>query len=773
MTTVGVVAIGRNEGERLRRCLRSVAAPGRRLVYVDSGSTDDSVAFARTMGVEVVDLDMSRPFTMARGRNAGFARLMEKWPDTELVQFVDGDCELRAGWIERGVEELARRTDAAAVAGRRRERHPEASIYNRMADFEWETPAGDAIALGGEMLIRAGALREAGLYNEAMIAGEEPELCYRLRRAGWRVVRLPVEMSIHDAAMSRFGQWWRRAVRGGHAYAEASWLHGREAERYRVRETASMALWALGPPALAIVGVIALGAWGLLALLVYPAQWTRMALRFRRQGRTWREARLCAAFGLASKFAGLQGALRFWWGRATSRRAALIEYKGPSVEKRATSRASGDGAGRAPDGRIHYMSPAALGDAWVGNELKQVAAAGIPFTLHCLRLPGKTPYFTSEWARKVQADAKPVLPASAPALAWSALAAPFLFRRRFFGAVWNCIVGRRESMRARATCLWQTLLACHWARGLRHNPPAHIHSQWIHSAGTVAWQGARLLGVPFSFTGHAADLFRNAVALRDKVRDAAFIGCISEFHRRLFLDLGARPEQLVIVYCGIDVAHFTPRRRRRAPGERPRILSAGRLVEKKGFDVLIDACALLKGRGREVECVIRGSGPLEGALRAHIARAGLEGVVTLDARAIAQEEIPEFMAGGDAFALACVWAKDDDVDGLPQMLMEAMACGLPAVSTRLVGIPDLIEHDATGLQVEAGSAPALADALERLVADDAVAERLARAGRRIVEEKFDIETCLEPLLSRYRARLGLARGVGAAGRAPAREAVTA
>ncbi len=329
MTRVGVVVIGRNEGERLRRCLRSLHGRVDRMVYVDSGSTDGSVEFARSLGVEAISLDMSKPFTMARGRNTGCERLLESDQTIELVQFVDGDCEVAPGWVERAAEVLASRPDAAAVAGRRRERHPEASVYNRLADLEWDAPAGDVSAVGGDVMLRVEALRRVGLFDPALIAGEEPELCFRLRAAGWKIVRVPDEMTAHDAAIFRFGQWWRRAVRGGHAYAEGAWMHGRSPERYKVRETVSIVLWGAALP----LGALALGAvtggWGLLALLAYPLLWARIALRQRGRGRPVRDAALYALFVLAGKFAQLRGACGFWWSLLSKKRVGLIEYKGP------------------------------------------------------------------------------------------------------------------------------------------------------------------------------------------------------------------------------------------------------------------------------------------------------------------------------------------------------------------------------------------------------------------------------------------------------------
>jgi glycosyltransferase involved in cell wall biosynthesis len=265
--------------------------------------------------------------------------------------------------------------------------------------------------------------------------------------------------------------------------------------------------------------------------------------------------------------------------------------------------------------------------------------------------------------------------------------------------------------------------------------------------------GAWLLGVPFSFTGHAADLFRDRAALDDKIRRADFIVCISEFHRQFYIQNGADPAKLIIAYCGIDTTHFSPRRRPREAGQPYRILSSGRLVGKKGFPDLIRACATLRECGVDFRCTIAGSGPDEAALRAQIAATGLGDLVTLTGKALKQEDIPDFMESGDVYALPCVWAADNDVDGLPQMLMEAMACGLPAVSTRLVGIPDLVRHDETGLLVDSGDSAALAGALMRLEADPALADRLAEAGRRHVIDVFDLDRCLEPLLERFRARL--------------------
>jgi glycosyltransferase involved in cell wall biosynthesis len=402
------------------------------------------------------------------------------------------------------------------------------------------------------------------------------------------------------------------------------------------------------------------------------------------------------------------------------------------------------------------MTTNGVGDAWVGNELRVVKAQGIPFALNALNPPRQS-YFASDDIAEMARNTYVIYPLSAFAAVLAFAAGPLRFGPRFFGALWNALTGKRETFRNRVVGLWHLMVACHWAQAIRNREVDHIHSQWIHSAGTVAMYGAWLRGVTFSFTGHAADLFRERCALEDKIKRADFIICISEFHRQFYLENGADPAQLHIAYCGIDTSHFTPQRRVRPEGAPFHILSSGRLVEKKGFHILIRACGLLKARKFDFQCTIAGSGPLEADLRAQISAAGLEAEMHMTGEALKQEDIPAFMGQGDAYALPCVWAADNDVDGLPQMLMEAMACGLPAVSTRLVGIPDLVIDGETGLLVAPEDPAALADALMRLENDPDFATRLAQQGRERVITVFDLDTCLDPLLDQFRAQLERSR----------------
>jgi GT2 family glycosyltransferase len=315
---IGTVLIGRNEGERLVSSLASVMSKVTRAVYVDSGSTDDSIAAACAAGAEVIELDPERPFTAARARNEGFARLLRRGP-LDYVQFIDGDCELQPGWIGRAVEFLDTHPDVAVVCGRRRERFPEATLWNRLIDSEWDTPVGEAKACGGDAMIRVSAFEAVGGFDPSLIAGEEPELCVRLRKAGWRVFRLDAEMTLHDAAMTRFSQWWRRTLRGGHAFAEGAAMHGAPPERHKVRETRRALGWGLGIPLAALTGALIVSPWFLALWLLWPLQTLRLI------GQGVPAAR--AIFFVLGKLPEALGVLGYWGKRLSGGEARLIEYK--------------------------------------------------------------------------------------------------------------------------------------------------------------------------------------------------------------------------------------------------------------------------------------------------------------------------------------------------------------------------------------------------------------------------------------------------------------
>lgn len=228
LPTLSVVVIGRNEGARLSACLRSIlsaelAGHTLELIYVDSSSTDDSVQRAKALDASVIGVRPERP-SAATGRNAGW-----RAATGELVLFLDGDTVLDKNFIPQAIAEMHRADDIAVVWGHRREHAPEASLFNRVLDLDWVYPPGDSAFCGGDALFRRSALVACEGFDDTLIAGEEPELCAQLRAQGHRIRHIDAAMTLHDLAMTDWRQYWRRAERAGHAYAEIS---ARFADRY-------------------------------------------------------------------------------------------------------------------------------------------------------------------------------------------------------------------------------------------------------------------------------------------------------------------------------------------------------------------------------------------------------------------------------------------------------------------------------------------------------------------------------------------------------------
>lgn len=322
---VGAVVIGRNEGERLILCLTSLGKQLNKIVYVDSGSTDNSLENAAMMDIEVINLNLNQPFTAARARNEGFRHLIQVFPEVEYVQFVDGDCEVVSTWFNESIVFIDSNQDYAAICGRRRERYPEQSIYNLMCDIEWNTPIGDAKACGGDAMFRVKAFNQVEGYRNDLIAGEEPELCLRLRASGWKIRRLDTEMTMHDAAITKFSQWWKRNVRSGYAFAEGAYLHGAAPDKHWVKESRRAMIWGLLIPILAIL--LGMLSWllAVITMLVYPLQITRLTVRNLKL--TIKHPLKIAFFNVLSKFAEMYGQLNYYYLRFFRKTPKLIEYK--------------------------------------------------------------------------------------------------------------------------------------------------------------------------------------------------------------------------------------------------------------------------------------------------------------------------------------------------------------------------------------------------------------------------------------------------------------
>ncbi len=318
----GVVIIGRNEGSRLVSCLDSLSEFMPQVVYVDSASTDNSLAEAETRGATVVSLDMTQSFTAARARNVGFDTLVSQFPDIKFVQFIDGDCMMNSDWIRTAIDFLHKNSVVAAVCGRRRELFPDRSIYNRMCNQEWDTPIGEAKACGGDVMMRVDVMRQVGGYRNNLIAGEEPELCIRIRKAGYSIWRIDAEMTLHDAAITKFSQWWRRTTRGGYAFAEGAYLHGAAPECHWVAESRRGWFWGFILPFIILLTLFLSWKLSFILFLLYPLQIIRLTFKQNNQTNIY-----FAFFLVLGKFAEALGQLKFVKKHYLNEKIHLIEYK--------------------------------------------------------------------------------------------------------------------------------------------------------------------------------------------------------------------------------------------------------------------------------------------------------------------------------------------------------------------------------------------------------------------------------------------------------------
>ncbi|MEO0768126.1 MAG: glycosyltransferase family A protein [Cyanobacteria bacterium J06649_4] len=333
-TAVGIVVVGRNEGDYLHGSLTSALANKTKVVYVDSGSTDDSLEIAAALNVDIVQLDPSTPFTAPRAYNAGVSHLLTTDPNLEFVQFLDGDAELNPSWMTAAYRTITSHPNVAVVCGRRRERFPQKSPYNLVADIEWDTDLGIVSTCGPEAMMRLSLFQQVGGFNGTLIAGDEPELCFRLRQAGGQILRIDADSSHHDMDMMKFQTWWQRSRRGGYAFAEEAWIHRTNPAGYRLRECSRIWFWAFFFPLTAIALAWPTQGISLLALPVgYAAHIAKNYLwAINKRGYPTQKALIYSLFCLLMKFAKGHGQVEFLWCKLQRRRRGLIEYRPKQVQ---------------------------------------------------------------------------------------------------------------------------------------------------------------------------------------------------------------------------------------------------------------------------------------------------------------------------------------------------------------------------------------------------------------------------------------------------------
>lgn len=366
-------------------------------------------------------------------------------------------------------------------------------------------------------------------------------------------------------------------------------------------------------------------------------------------------------------------------------------------------------------------------ETFIVTEILAHEAAGLAVDVFSLRPPNDT-----HFQNAISGVRAPVTYLPGESLKSAELWAALQSASAAFPGLWPALEA------ARGEAVRDVYQAMHLALAARERGVTHLHAHFATSAATVARLAARFAGLEYTCTMHAKDLYHESVEpadLRRKLRDAAAVVTVSDYNVAFLRErFGAAANRVRRIYNGLALGEFPYAE----PADRaPRMVAVGRLVEKKGFGDLVDACALLVRRGREFSCRIVGSGPLEAELRLQVERLGLGGVVEVVGPRPQREVVAEVRAAA-AFAAPCVVGGDGNRDGLPTVLLEAMALGTPCVATDVTGIPEIVRDGETGLLVPQRAPAALADALERLLDDAALRVRLAERARRLIEEEFDI-----------------------------------
>jgi len=411
----------------------------------------------------------------------------------------------------------------------------------------------------------------------------------------------------------------------------------------------------------------------------------------------------------------------------------------------------------------HYLP--ALTQTFVYREILALEKAGWKVHPFSLRRPTKG---ISEEAKELAGRTFYLLP---PRWALFLLRQVQLFAAhplKYCRILLGLVLGRGDTLRARVHGLTHFFGGMYVVPEMRRAGVRHLHAHFGQNPATIALAAAEYLGIPFSMTIHARDLFVDTHLLRTKLARARFVVTISEYNRRILEEIAPRPsdtEKIHVLHCGIDLRRFPEREpESAAPASDARpatFFAVGRLVEKKGYVYLVEAARLLKERGVSFVIRIIGGGPDRDSLAERIAALGVGDCVRLEG-SMPQESLLPLLRQADAFVLPCVLARDGDQDGIPVSLMEAMAYGIPCVSTTISGIPELIEDGREGILVPEKDPAAIAGALERLARSPGLRRELGRAGRAKVERGFTLEGLAEALGSLYQKSMVSVPPAGAA-----------
>ena len=322
---------------------------------------------------------------------------------------------------------------------------------------------------------------------------------------------------------------------------------------------------------------------------------------------------------------------------------------------------------------------------------------------------------------------------------------------RMIGCLWLIATARPvKGPRDYARLIYHWIEACFLNQALRASLPTHIHAHFVNGPTSLAMFLAKLSNRPFSFTMHASMIWRDPIALANKLKACSFCVSISEYNRNYVVTEydETLKGKIHIVRCGVDIKKISPDSKKEK-ADKLEILAVGQLNARKGFECLLEACSILKQRGTNFHCSIVGDGEERQRLLELQAELELQTCVEL-VGAKTQEQLPNYLHLADVFALPCTISRDGWRDGIPVALMEAMAWEIPVITTNILGLPELVRHEDTGLLIQPEHPEGLADAIERLHDEPAFAKSLARSGRTWVEEEFNVDVSAQRLAKLFR-----------------------
>ena len=716
LDTLSVVVIGLNEGCHLEENLRAATQAAREfgnseVLYVDSGSDDNSLQIARKLGARVILSGHRHTWNAAQARNAGWRAARG-----DVIQFLDGDMVLEEGWLAAGLAALGE-PGVGAVGGRIHERRLRATFGNRAFGQDWCAHPGVVHTLGGGAMWRRCVLEDLGGFDPLLPLGEDPDISLRAGMRGWELRRLDRGMVSHDLDITGFQQYWRRCSDVGISRFLVAARHPQFPPLER--RVKADGLWMMGT----LCGV-ASAFWLPHLVLVVLALWVVVILRntwrARRDGVEWGDALVRGIHRQFMKIPATAGVASAWLAGQGRKdplpdRLGVLSSEIPSVSATFVHR---EARALERDGWVIY--PFALRSC----DASGISEDGMPFLKRTGVIYGRPLQAVLAPWRHLRID--PIITLS---VVWLALS--------------DMVRGSGLSLSQRLKIPGQLLYALDLALGLRARCVRHLHIHFTHAPATVGMYAAHAARLPYSITAHANDIFVQGSLLQEKAERALFYATISEHNRRALVDeLGLPVDRVRLLRCGVDTSWFDGTRQESL--DKGRILILGRLVPKKGVDLALRAFAQIGERHPESGITVLGDGPEGPGLKALAESLGIHDRVKFWGSAGAAK-IRSEMARADVFVLPCRESKDGDRDGIPVALMEAMAMGMAVLSTRFAGIPELISDGESGVLVDPGDVEALARSLEELLFDEGLRRRLGAGARQHVKDRYELETQAELL----------------------------